>query len=230
MITPRSLPLFLAPVVVIVSEVLAPSLSEEGTTSLAVVGDHLTAMRAWVWLGLLAAVLLVPAVMAMLALAPDRGRRTAMVGASAATVGVVGYAAHQALFMPLPTLLHGDRAEMAALYERQGQTGESGILIFLVFLVPLFLGLLLLGVAAFRAGRAPLWPALVLGAAFVPGFLPVPFDAGLLSFGLLLVGLWAYGVVVNREAGASGADGPAQMSRKASMLAPSRLSRSARSS
>ena len=122
-----------------------------------------------------------------------------MVGASLATVGVVGYAAHQALFMPLPTLLRGDRIEMAALYERQGETGESGILIFLVFLVPLFLGLLLLGVAAYRAGRAPLWPALTLGAAFLPGFLPMPFDAGLLSFGLLLVGLWAYGVIVNSQ-------------------------------
>jgi hypothetical protein len=228
MITPRSFPLFLAPVVVIVSEVIAPSLTDDGRESLAAVAGDLTALRAWVWLGLLAAALLVPAVMAMLALAPDRGRRTAMVGAAAATVGVVGYAAHQALFMPLPTLLHGDRTEMAALYERQSQTGESGILIFLVFLVPLFLGLLLLGVAAYRAGRAPLWPALVLGAAFVPGFLPVPFDAGLVSFVLLLVGLWAYGVAVCRDADAT--DRLAQMSRKASMLAPSKLSRSARSS
>jgi hypothetical protein len=195
----RSAPLFLAPVVVIVSELVAPTLTEDGTRSLAAVEDHLTQLRLWVWLGLLAAALLVPAVMALLALAPGRGHRTAMAGASLAVVGVVGYAAHQALFLPLPTLLDGDRAAMADLYERQGQTGESGILIFLVFLVPLFLGLLLLGIAAYRAGAAPLWPAMVLGGAFVPGFLPMPVDAGLVSFALLLVGLWAYGVVVHRR-------------------------------
>ena len=78
---------------------------------------------------------------------------------SLSVIGIVGYAAHQALFLPLPTLLEGDRAEMAALYERQGQTAESGILIFLVFLIPLFLGLTLLGISAYRAGTAPLWPA-----------------------------------------------------------------------
>lgn len=31
------------------------------------------------------------------------------------------------------------------------------------------------------------------------GFLPVPFDAGMLSFGLLLAGLWTSGVVVARQ-------------------------------
>ena len=92
-----------------------------------------------------------------------------MLGSSLAMIGVIGYAAHQALFLPMPTLLQGDRAEMAALYERQGQTAESGILIFLVFLVPLFLGLTLLGVSAYRGG-VPLWPALALALAFVPGF------------------------------------------------------------
>ena len=38
----------------------------------------------------------------------------------------------------------------------------------------------------------------MLALAFVPGFLPLPFDAGLVSFGLLLVGLGAYGVLVLR--------------------------------
>jgi hypothetical protein len=199
MLPMRSVPLFLAPVVIIVSEVIAPTLSEDGTASLARVGDQLPALRLWIWLGMLAAVLLIPAVMAVLSLAPARGHRLAMAGASLATIGAVGYAAHQAVFILLPTLLHGDRAEMAALYERQGESGDLGILVFFVFLVPLFLGLLLLGIAAHRAGRAPLWPALVLGAAFLPGFFPIPIDAGLVSFALLLVGLWAYGVVVNRQ-------------------------------
>jgi hypothetical protein len=36
-------------------------------------------------------------------------------------VGAVGYAVHQGLFVQSPTLLDGDRAELAALYERQGR-------------------------------------------------------------------------------------------------------------
>jgi hypothetical protein len=143
-----------------------------------------------------AAAVLVPAVLALIHLAP--GRRLTMVGSVLAVVGVIGYAAHQALFLQLPTLLEGDRMRMAALYERQGESAEYGILIFLVFLIPLFLGLTLLGVSAYRSGAMPLWPAVALGLAFVPGFLPLPFDAGLVSFALLLVGLGAYGVLTLR--------------------------------
>lgn len=188
--------LILAPVLVIASEVVAPTLSGDGAASLAVLETHLTSFRLWVWGGLAAAAVLVPAVFTLVRLA--RGRALTVVGACLSVVGIVGYAAHQALFLPMPTLLAGDRSEMAALYERQGETAESGILIFLVFLVPLFLGLTLLGISAYRAGNAPLWPAVTLALAFVPGFLPLPFDAGLVSFGLLLVGLGAYGVLVLR--------------------------------
>ena len=55
-----------------------------------------------------------------------------------------------------------------------------------------------LGVSAYCSGAVPLWPAIALALAFVPGFLPLPFDAGLVSFALLLIGLGAYGVLVMR--------------------------------
>ena len=190
--------LIVAPLLVIASESVAPTLSESGSTTLADLGTHLTAFRFWVWGGMAAAAVLVAAIAALVHLAP--GRRLTHVGASLAVVGVVGYAAHQGAFLPLPSLVHGDRSQMAALYERQGQSADLGILIFLVFLVPLFLGLTLLGVSAYRAGSVPLWPAVCLALAFVPGFLPLPesVDAGLISFLLLLLGLGAYGVTVLR--------------------------------
>lgn len=184
--------LLLAPVLVVGSELVAPTLTEDGAASLALLAQHLVAFRLWVWGGLCAAAVLVSAVAALAHLAP--GRRLTAMGACLSVLGVIGYAAHQALFLPMPTLLHGDRAEMAALYERQGKTAEAGILIFLVFLVPMFLGLTLLGVSAYRAGNAPAWPAIALGLAFVPGFLPLSFDSGVVSFVLLLVGLGGYGV------------------------------------
>src|SRR3954451_8690995 len=188
--------LFLAPVLVIGSELLAPTLSESGTKTLTTVESDLTGLRLWIWGGITAAALLVASAMALLRLAPRRGRTLGMVGASLTTVGALGYAGHQAMYLQLPAMLGGDRTEMARLYERGSQLPSVGILIFFVFLVPLFLGLLLLGIAARRAHNAPAWPAVVLGLAFLPGFLPIPFDAGLVSFALLLVGLWAYGVAV----------------------------------
>jgi hypothetical protein len=190
--------LFAAPVLVIVSELLAPSLTESGTTSLATVEAHLAGLRLWIWLGMAAAGLVVASAMALLRLAPYRGRTLGVVGASLATVGALGYSAHQALFLQLPAMLHGNRAAMARLYERGSELPEVGILVFFVFLIPMFLGLLLLGIAARLDRRAPTWPAVVLGLAFLPGFFPIPFDAGLVSFALLLVGLWAYGTVVLR--------------------------------
>jgi hypothetical protein len=185
--------LFIAPLLIVVSEVLSPPLSEDGTVTLNLLRTQVVRLQLWVWIGLLAAVLLLPAVLGLLSLAPRRGRGLAQAGAFLSSVGVVGYAAHQALFLTLPTLLTGDPTEMAALYERQSQYAGTGLLIFFVFLIPLFLGFLLLGVAAALAKTAPWWPAAALALAFIPGFLPLSFDAGYLSFGLLLLGLWTYG-------------------------------------
>src|SRR3954468_21654513 len=98
----HALCLFLAPVLVIVSELLAPQLSENGTTTLATIESHLTGLRLWIWLGIAAAGLVVAAAMAMLRLAPQRGRALGVVGASLVTVGALGYAAHQAMFLQLP--------------------------------------------------------------------------------------------------------------------------------
>lgn len=190
--------LIAAPILVLVSELVSPAISEDGEESLALIAADRVQFRLWVWLGLLAAILLIPAILGLTHLLRERSLLLGRIGSGLAIVGAVGYAAHQALFMPLAALVEGDRQEMAALYERQSESGEFGILIFFVFLLPLFLGLLLLGIALYRANVAPAWPALAIALAFLPGFLPLPFDSGYASFALLLIGLAWYAWIVLR--------------------------------
>jgi hypothetical protein len=146
-----------------------------------------------VWLGFAAALLFIPAALTLVHLLRGRSPVLGHLGAVLTIIGSIGYTAHQAIFLTMPTLLVGDRAEMAALYERQGAYGEVGIVTFLLFLLPLFLGFLLSGIALRRARIGSAWPALALGLALVPSFLPLPFDAAFASFACLLVGLGYYG-------------------------------------
>lgn len=191
--------LLAAPAFVLASELASPNLSEHGRASLAVVATETGRLRLWVWLGMVAAVLLIPAVAGLVGLLRDRGVTLGHAGAALATIGAVGYAAHQALFLDLPTLVAGDRGQMAALYERQASYGEAGVLIFLVFLIPLFLGLILLTAALRRARVVPVWPAVAIAAGLLPALVPLPFDAGWVSFLGLLVGLGWCGVALLRR-------------------------------
>jgi hypothetical protein len=192
------LALIAAPTLLLVSEVLSPELSDDGAESLAVIAAQPGRLTGWIWLGIASAVLLIPAVFGLVHLLRRRGRVVGGIGAALAVVGSVGYAVHQALFLQLPTLLAGDRAEMAALYERQGESAVFAVVTFLVFLAPLLLGLLLLGVGLYRGGVAPLWPAVAIGLAILPSAVPLPFDSGYASFVLLIAGLAGYARVVLR--------------------------------
>lgn len=185
--------LIAAPLLIIVSETFSIDIGESGTASLAVVADNIGRLRLWVWLGFAAALLLIPAALTLVHLLRGRSATLGHLGAAFVVVGSFGYTAHQALFLTLPTMLTGDRGEMAALFERQESYAEVGIVIFLMFLLPLFIGFLLLGIALRRARTGPAWPAFALALALVPSFLPLPFDAAYASFAMLLAGLGFYG-------------------------------------
>ena len=190
------LALIAAPTLLLVSEVLSPDLGDDGAESLAVIAAQPGRLSAWIWLGIASAILLIPAVFGLVHLLRRRGGVVGGVGAALAVVGAVGYAVHQALFLQLPALLAGDRAEMAALYERQGESAVFAVVTFLLFLAPLLFGLLLLGVGLYRGGVAPWWPAVAIGLAILPSAVPLPFDSGYASFVLLIAGMAGYARVV----------------------------------
>jgi hypothetical protein len=188
--------LIAAPMLLFASETVSPSLSDDGAESLAVIAAQPGRLAAWIWLGIASAIFFLPAVFGLAGLLSRRGRMVGVAGASLGVIGAVGYAVHQGMFVPLPTLLEGDRVEMAALYARQGETTAAMVVTFLLFLGPLLVGLLLLGVGLFRSGVAPLWPAVAIALAILPSAVPLPFDTGFASFGLLVAGMagWAWAI------------------------------------
>jgi hypothetical protein len=193
--------LIAAPVLMLASELLSPALSDDGAESLAVVAAQPGRLAAWIWLGIASAVVFVPAVVGAAVRLHRRGAVVGGTGAALAVVGAIGYAVHQGLFLQLPALLGGDPAEMAAVYERQGEGAAVAAVTFLLFLGPLLVGLLLLGVGLHRSGAAPLWPAIALGLAILPSAVPLPFDTGFVPFVLLIAGMggWAAAVLTTAE-------------------------------
>jgi hypothetical protein len=183
------------------SELLSPALSDDGAESLAAVAAQPGRLAAWIWLGIVAAILFIPAACGAAGRLRRRGAVVGGTGAALAVVGAVGYAVHQGLFLQLPGLLGGDPAEMAALYERQGESAAVAVVTFLLFLGPLLIGLLLLGIGLHRSGAAPLWTAIAIGLAILPSALPLPFDTGFVPFVLLIVGMggWAAAVLTAAE-------------------------------
>src|SRR5688572_16906348 len=129
--------LIAAPVLMLTSELLSPALSDDGADSLAAVAAQPDRLGLWIWLGITSAVLFVPAVVGAAALLQRRGAVVGWTGAALVVVGAFGYASHQGLFLHLPALLDGDPAEMAAVYERQGESAAFAVVTFLLFLAPL---------------------------------------------------------------------------------------------
>ncbi|GAA3181896.1 hypothetical protein GCM10010531_40190 [Blastococcus jejuensis] len=197
------LSLIAAPALLLTSELVSPDLSDNGTESLAVVAAQPGRLSAWIWLGIASAVLFVPAVTGVARLLRRRGGVAGGVGAALAVVGAFGYAVHQGLFLQLPALVEGDPAEMAALYERQGESAAVAVVTFLLFLGPLMIGLLLLGIGLHRSGVAPLWPAVAIALAVLPSAVPLPVDVAFAPFVLLIAGMagWAAAVLRGPRAG-----------------------------
>jgi len=195
--------LIAAPTLLLASELVSPDLSDDGAASLAAIEAQPGRLAAWIWLGIASAVLLLPAVFGLVPLLRRRGGLAGGIGAALAVVGAVGYAVHQGMFLQLPLLLEGDRAGMAALYERQGESAVFAVVTFLLFLAPLLIGLLLLGVGLYRGGIAPLWSAIALGLAILPSAVPLPFDVAFAPFILLIAGMagWARAAARASETG-----------------------------
>lgn len=188
--------LITAPTLLLVSEAASPDLSDDGARSLAALAAQSASLTAWIWLGIASAILFLPAVFGLAGLLRRPGGAVGSIGAGLAVIGAVGYAVHQGMFVPLPALLAGDPAEMAALYERQGEIPAALAVTFLLFLAPLMIGLLLLGIGLFRSRVAPLWPAVAIALAILPSAVPLPFDTGYASFVLLVAGMagWAWAI------------------------------------
>ena len=88
-------------------------------------------------LGLLAAVLFVPAVVGMVHLVKDRGVVLAHVGGALTVIGAVGYACHQMLFVVTREMarMEGQREAVTAVSELLDGSVLIGVIVMPMFLV-----------------------------------------------------------------------------------------------
>jgi hypothetical protein len=138
-------------------------LEADATAALAGAAAHQDAMRVVVWLGLLVAMTLVPATIAVAWVCRRRTPRLTAVGAF---LSLAAFGATAALpnwdLAALATVQHDlDRSVVVALDE--ALWGQPTVATALLILLPgMVIGGVLLGVALWRSGVAPRWMALAL--------------------------------------------------------------------
>ncbi|MCW2762990.1 MAG: hypothetical protein JWR85_3191 [Marmoricola sp.] len=92
----------------------------------------------------------------------------------------------------------GDRDAMAALLEALEGNAALGV-VFMLFLVGLYLGLVLLVVGGWRARRVTLWSTGAVVAAVVLASVPIVDGAEYVAEALVILGLGAAGVGVRAD-------------------------------
>ncbi len=157
--------LIVAPLVIVAQEWIAPEPGGEREASdvLAVIAEHPGRYEAAILLGILAAILLIPALAGLALAIRGRGVLLAWLGGMFGVIGAVGFACQNTInigFLELAAAA-GDRARMVALYEGiRGST--AGLVIELLFIGGLLLGLVLLAAAVWRSALAPRAAAILI--------------------------------------------------------------------
>jgi hypothetical protein len=162
---------------------------------LATIAENPGRYQAAAFLGLLAAILLIPAVLGLVRLLSSTKVVLGHVGGALALIGAVGFACDNVLNVVYLQMVErgADLGEMLALRERV--KGSVGLLTNELMFAGLLLGLILLATALWRGRVAPRWAAVLILVFVVADF----FLAGtgkvfdLLVHALLVVGLGGFG-------------------------------------
>lgn len=153
------------------------------------------------FVGFLAAILFVPAVLGVIHLLKGRGVVLGHIGGALAIVGMLGYAAHQSLFVLMGemALMEDQREAVIEISNRLDDSVAIGVMVMLMFLLSFFVGMLLLTIGAYRGGIAPFWTPVFVFLSILPDFLPYTSEfLDYAGFGLLFIGLGMIGLKVLR--------------------------------
>jgi MFS family permease len=178
--------LIAAPLAGLTGTVIGAESETDAAEQLAAIADNQEAFVIGTIVGIVALVLLLPAVLGLLHLLRDRAVALGHLGGALALVGIVGLAALQGVGLVLAETVTGDgeREQMVSLVERvEDSTGF--IVVLLMFLVGLNIGLILLAAALWRARVAPAWVTLALAASVIVLFLGSDKVLGAIGFALL---------------------------------------------
>lgn len=168
-----------APLLVLASELIAPREPEgkSPTEEVAFLLDNSTRLTvSWV-IGMVAAAALAAAYVVVAGRLPRRGRRVGRVAATLGVLGAAGLAAHYgSLLTTLDVALHDSSLSGAIVAVEDGRAAMAA-------LPPVILGfnlaIVLLSVAAFRAGWVPAWGIGLGAAALVADFSPTAWNTAL---------------------------------------------------
>ena len=205
--TVAGLCLIAAPLAMLASEVSLHLVSPENPLDtgrqLAIIAENPGTWQLAVLLGLLAAILFVPAVLGMIHLLRGRGVVLGHIGGGLALIGALGYAGHQALLSAFGEVAKAgpalglDLGLMVKITERMEDSIVGAIIVLLMWLLGLLLGLILLSVGLYRARFVPIWVVACPTLAFASAFLPVTSDLSkFASVGFLVIGLGTIGLKV----------------------------------
>jgi hypothetical protein len=166
--------MILAPLLGLVSALVAPALKGDAAAKLAEISQHQDRWYLYAVFITVSGWLLVPAVLGLISTVSKRAPRLALVGGGLALLGVVvaiGDGTVELMYWQMGAA-GADRAQMAALADRyESATGSS--LIFTIGGLALIGGLVLLAIALRRTRTAPAWAAfgIPLGAVVnIAGF------------------------------------------------------------
>lgn len=168
--------LLAGPLLELTSELIAPR-EPEGLSDAADVRfllDHSTRLTtSWV-VGIFAAAALAAAYVVVAQRLVGRGRRVGTVAASLGVLGAVGLAGHVAVSLASLDVANEDGSLFAAVHAME--SGRAALATFPFVVFGLNLAIILISVAAARAGLAPRW-VIVLGVlAFLGDFSPTNYN------------------------------------------------------
>ena len=196
--TLAGLALIAAPLVGFGAAIMYPRMTDDPNADLTIIASNPDRFLIANLLLLLMQVLLIPAFLGLIHLLRDRSAILGHIGGGLALLGTLGHTAFIGLGLTqLPLATYADRAVVLAVYEQVGRSPVF-VILMLAFLIPFFLGILLLSIGLWRARVVPSLVPAFLVLAIVMDFLGPRAIGFLIASLLFLAGLGWIGVTVLR--------------------------------
>jgi hypothetical protein len=173
--------MILAPLLGLASAVIAPPLKSGAGAKLAEIARHQDRWYLYALLITISSWLLVPAVLGLIGLVSERAPRLSLIGGALALLGVlvaIGDGTVELMYWQMGAA-GVDRAQMAALADRYENAAGSS-LPFVIGGLALIAGLVLLAIALWRTGAAPVWAAAGIPAGVVLNIVALSSSSGAL--------------------------------------------------
>lgn len=192
----------LAPLFILVSQVVSPELKTDEGAQLAVVADHLDRWFLANFLGFVGIVLAVPAVLGLMHMLREREVAFGHLGGGLTLVGLLGATLGTGAYMVVWQMAAaGETAQMTALFERMNDATGT-MLLFYILPFAIGVGIAMLAMGLYRARAIHAWMAFCIAAGAIAlnvGFAAASVMLTIIGAAVLFVGLASIGRMVLAE-------------------------------